>query len=58
MAYIQQIRILEAKLKQLEREPESAEKNFQLSRILNEIRRLRKLEWEETHERLDRGEER
>lgn len=58
MAYTHQIRILETKAKQLEREPESAEKNFQLSRILGEIKRLRKLEWEETHERLDLGEER
>jgi hypothetical protein len=58
MAYTHQIRILETKAKQLERESESAEKNFQLSRILGEIKRLRKLEWEETHERLDLGEDR
>ena len=58
MAYTHQIRILETKAKQLEREPESAEKHLQLSRILGEVRRLRKLEWEEKHERLDLGEDR
>lgn len=58
MAYTHQIRILETKAKQIEREPEGAEKQKNLLRVLGEIRRLKKLEWEEKYERLDMGEER
>jgi len=58
MSYTHQIRILETEAKLIEREPESAEKHSKLSQILAEVRRLRKLEWEEKHERLDLGEDR
>jgi hypothetical protein len=58
MAYTHQIRILETKAKQLEREPESYTKKSSLNAIMAEITRLKKLEWDEKHEVVDMGEER
>jgi hypothetical protein len=57
MAYSQQIRILEQKLKQLENsnDKENLEK---MAEIINQLRRLRRLEWEEKHETVDLGDDR
>ena len=57
MAYSQQIRILEAKLKQLEssNDKEDLEK---MADIINQLRRLRRLEWEETYERVQLDDDR
>jgi len=57
MAYSNQIRILENKLKQLEN---STDKNDseKMAQIINDLRRLRRLEWEENHERVNIDDER
>ncbi len=57
MGYSNQIRILENKLKQLEN---STDKNDpeKVAQIINDLRRLRRLEWEENHERVNIDDER
>jgi hypothetical protein len=57
MGYSNQIRILENKLKQLEN---STDKNDpeKMAQIINDLRRLRRLEWEENHERVNIDDER
>ena len=58
MAYTQQIRVLEAKLKQLQRGPfdtDNIQKTFQVE---SQIRRLKRLEWEENYETVRLEEER
>jgi len=57
MAYDNQIRILEAKLKQLEQGTDKKDLE-QLAQIINDLRRLRKLKWEEEHERVGYDDER
>jgi hypothetical protein len=58
MAYTQQIRILENKLEQLRKGPfdrANIEKTFQVE---SQIKRLKRLEWEENYERIKMDEER
>lgn len=57
MAYINQIKILEQKLRQLETSTDK--KDLQkMADIVNQLRRLRRLEWEEKHEIVDLGDDR
>jgi hypothetical protein len=58
MGYTHQIRILEAKLKQLERGPHDSENVYKVLQIQAEIKKMRRLEWEETYERVKLEEER
>jgi hypothetical protein len=58
MAYTQQIRILEAKLKQLQKVPQDEYNTQKLWEIESNLRRLKRLEWEENHERIKMDEER
>ena len=52
MAYDNQIRILESKLKQLEQGTDKKDRE-QIGKILTDLRRLRRLKWEEEHERVN-----
>ncbi len=58
MAYTQQIRILEEKLQQLGKGPFDKENVEKTLDIQSQIRRLRRIEWEENHERIKMDEER
>ena len=58
MAYTQQIRILEAKLAQLRRDPHTADNIQKCFEVESAIRRLKRLEWEENYERLKLEEDR
>lgn len=58
MAYTQQIRILETKLKQLQRGPHDADSIGKVLQIQTEIRKMRRLEWEENYETLKLEEDR
>lgn len=58
MSYTHQIRILEAKLKQLEKGPHTVDNTMRVLHIQSEIRKLRRLEWEENYERVKLEEER
>ena len=58
MAYTHQIRILEAKLKQLEKGSQDLDSIMRVLQIQAEIRKLRRLEWEENYETLKLEEER
>jgi len=58
MAYTQQIRILEAKLVQLKNKNFDADNTVKIWTIEAEIRKLRRLEWEENYERIKMEEER
>ena len=58
MAYTHQIKILEAKLKQLEKSPQDLDSTMRVLQIQAEIRKLRRLEWEENYETLKLEEER
>ncbi len=58
MAYTQQISILEQKLEQLRKGPfnrDNIEKTFQME---SQLKRLKRLEWEEKYERIKMDEER
>ncbi len=57
MAYSNQIRILENKLKQLENSTDKKDLE-KMAQIINDLRRLRRLEWEENHERVNIDDER
>ena len=57
MSYTNQIRILENKLKQLENGTDTKDLK-QMAQIINDLRRLRRLEWEENHERVNIDDER
>jgi hypothetical protein len=57
MAYTNQIRILEQKLKQLENGTDKKDLE-RISDVINQLRRLRRLEWEENHEVVDLGDDR
>jgi hypothetical protein len=58
MAYIQQIRILEQKLQQLGKGPFDKENVAKTLEIQSQIRRLRRIEWEENYERIKLDDER
>ena len=58
MAYTQQIRILEAKLKQVQKNPLDAETMQKTWEIESNLRRLKRLEWEENYERIKMEEDR
>lgn len=58
MAYTQQIRLLEQKLEQLSKMPFEKDSTFKVLQIQAEIRKLRRLEWEENYERIKMEEER
>lgn len=52
MSYQNQIRILESKLKQIESLPNTAENINKILTINADLKRMRRLEWEENYERL------
>lgn len=58
MSYKQQIRILEEKLKQLRVGTQNSENILRVLQIQSEIKKMRKLEWEENHERIRMDEHR
>ena len=58
MAYLNQIRILEAKVAQLKNLKLDTEITVQIWGIEAEIRKLKRLEWEENYERIKMEEER
>jgi hypothetical protein len=58
MAYTHQIRILETKLKQLEKSQSDLDNTMKVLQIQAEIRKLRRIEWEENYETLKLEEER
>lgn len=65
MAYTQQIRILEQKLEQLENSKHERDYTYKVMQIAIcimqielEIRKLKRLEWEENYERIKMDEER
>jgi hypothetical protein len=57
MAYTNQIRILENKLKQLEQGTDKEDLK-KMAEIINQLRVLRKLEWEEKYERVNMEDDR
>jgi hypothetical protein len=58
MAYTQQIRILEQKLQQLENSKHERDYTYKVMQLELEIRKLKRLEWEENYERIKMDEER
>jgi hypothetical protein len=58
MAYTHQIRILEAKLAQLKSKKLDTDNMVYIWGIEAEIRKLKRLEWEENHERIKIEEDR
>jgi hypothetical protein len=58
MAYTQQIRILEQKLEQLGKGPFDKENVEKTLDIQSQLRRLKRLEWEENYERIKMDEDR
>lgn len=52
MSYDNQIRILESKLKQLEQGTDKKDLE-QIGKILTDLRHLRRLKWDEEHERVN-----
>lgn len=58
MAYTQQILILESKLQQLGKGPFDKDNVEKTLEIQSQIRRLKRLEWEENYERVKIDEER
>jgi hypothetical protein len=57
MGYSNQIRILENKLKQLEQGTDKKDLE-KIAQIVNDLRRLRRLDWEENHETVNIDDER
>jgi hypothetical protein len=57
MAYAYQIKVLEQQLKLLEKGTDKKDLE-KMADIINELRRLRRLEWEEKHEIVDLGDDR
>ena len=57
MSHENQIRILEAKLKQLE-QSDDKDNLPKMAEIINQLRRLRRAQWEEDHERVHFDDER
>ena len=58
MAYTHQIRILEQKLEQLSKNPLEKDNTYKVLQIQAEIKKMRRLEWEENYERLKLEEDR
>lgn len=58
MAYTQQIKILEEKIQQLLKNPISIDNNLNILKIQAEVKRLRRIEYEELYERINLDEER
>jgi NADH:ubiquinone oxidoreductase subunit D len=58
MAYTQQIKILEQKLEQLSKVPFEKDNTYKVLQIQSEIKKMRRLEWEEMYERVKLEEER
>ena len=58
MAYTQQIKILEQKLQQLSKVPFEKDNTYKVLQIQSEIKKMRRLEWEENYERVKMDEER
>ena len=58
MAYVHQIRILEQKLEQLSKNPIEKDSTYKVLQIQAEIKKMRRLEWEENYERLKLEEDR
>ena len=58
MAYTQQIRILEQKLEQLSKGPFDTDNIQKTIEIQSQIRRLKRIEWEENYERIKMEEDR
>ena len=58
MAYTQQIRILESKLAQLRSEPFNSNNIQKTMDIEIQIKKLKRLEWEENYERIKMDDER
>ena len=57
MAYTNQIRILENNLKQLEQGTDKEDLK-KMAEIINQLRLLRRLEWEEKYERVNMEDDR
>ena len=58
MAYTQQIKILEQKLEQLSKVPFEKDNTYKVLQIQAEIKKMRRLEWEEMFERVKLEEDR
>ena len=58
MAYTQQIKILEKKLEQLSKVPFESDNTYKVLQIQAEIKKMRRLEWEENYERIKMEDER
>ena len=58
MTYTQQIRLLEQKLEQLSKMPFEKDNTYKVLQIQSEIKKMRRLEWEENYERVRMEEER
>lgn len=58
MSYTLQISILESKLEQLKQVPFDTDHTSKVLQIQSELKKLRRLEWEENYERLKLEEER
>lgn len=58
MSYYNQISILQQKLDQLAKGPFDKDNVSRTLQIQSEIKKLRRLEWEEKHERIKMDEER
>jgi NADH:ubiquinone oxidoreductase subunit D len=58
MVYTQQIRILEQKLEQLTKGPFNTDNIQRMMEIQSQVKRLKRLEWEENYERVKMDEER
>lgn len=56
-SYDYQIRLLETRLKQLEQGTDNKDLK-EMTQIINDLRRLRRLKWEEEHERVGYDDER
>jgi hypothetical protein len=57
MSYKNQIYILEQKLKNLSQSDDKKDLE-RIAQVINDLRRLRRLEWEENHERVEFDDER
>lgn len=58
MAYTQQIRLLEQKLEQLSKMPFEKDNTYKVLQIQADLKKMRRLEWEENYERVKMDEER
>jgi len=58
MAYTQQIRLLKQKLEQLSKVPFEKDNTYKVLQIQADLKKLRRLEWEENYERVKMDEER